>query len=308
MTSARKWMCAAITVVTLGGLAGAPTQAAAFPDVIPLPIGFAPEGIVVGAGPTAYAGSLSSGDIVEVDLVTGAVETLATGPGAASTVGLAYDARTDSIFVAGGLSGGARVVDATTGALVTAYSFGGGFINDVVVTRDAAYFTDSFAPFMYRVELGAGGTPSGAFEPVPLTGLTFIPGTFNANGIVATPDGSTLIVVNGSSEELFAVDPTTGDSTPIDLGGDAVPNGDGLVLVGPKLYVVQNFLNQIAEFRLSPDLTSAERVDTITDPDFDIPTTADVFGRSLYAVNARFDVAPPGSNPPIEFDIVRVDR
>lgn len=304
----RRWMCGAITAVTLGGIAGTPTQASSFPDVIPLPIGFAPEGIVVGAGPTAYAGSLSSGDIVEVDLVTGAVETLATGPGAASTVGLAHDARTDSIFVAGGSSGGGRIIDATSGALVDEYAFGGGFVNDVVVTRDAAYFTDSFAPFMYRVDLGAGGAPTGTFEAVPLTDFTFIPGTFNANGIVATPDGDTLIIVNGSSGELFTVDPTTGDSTAIDLGGDMVLNGDGLVLVGRTLYVVQNFLEQIGEFRLSPDLTSAERTDTITDPDFAIPTTADVFGSSLYAVNARFDVAPPGSNPQIEFDIVRVDR
>ena len=306
--NARNWTCAAIATVALVGLAGTPAEASSFPDVIPLPIGFAPEGIVVGSGPTAYAGSLSSGDIVEVDLVTGKVETLATGPGAASTVGLAHDARTDSIFVAGGFTGGGRIIDASSGALVAEYSFGGGFVNDVVVTRDAAYFTDSFAPFMYRVDLGAGGAPTGTSEAIPLGGFTFIPGTFNANGVVATPDGATLIVVNGSSGELFTVDPSTGDSTPVDLGGDAVPNGDGLVLVGPTLYVVQNFLDQIGEFRLSPDLTSAARTDTITDPDFAIPTTADVFGSSLYAVNARFDVAPPGSSPPIEFDIVRVDR
>jgi hypothetical protein len=55
--NARNWTCAAIATVALVGLAGTPAEASSFPDVIPLPIGFAPEGIVVGAGPTAYAGS-----------------------------------------------------------------------------------------------------------------------------------------------------------------------------------------------------------------------------------------------------------
>jgi hypothetical protein len=31
-------------------------------------------------------------------------------------------------------------------------------------------------------------------------------------------------------------------------GGETVPNGDGLLLLGRTLYVVQNRLNQVAEF------------------------------------------------------------
>jgi len=34
------------------------------------------------------------------------------------------------------------------------------------------------------------------------------------------------------------VDPDTGEASAIDLGGDAVPNGDGLLLRGHTLYVV----------------------------------------------------------------------
>jgi hypothetical protein len=42
---------------------------------------------------------------------------------------------------------------------------------------------------------------------------------------------------------------------------------------------------------------------------FRIPTTTDVFGGSLHAVNARFDVAPPGGGATgIEFEIVKVDK
>lgn len=44
----------------------------------------------------------------------------------------------------------------------------------------------------------------------------------------ATDDGGTLIIVNGSTGELYKVDPETGGATVIDLGGKAV-FGDGLV-------------------------------------------------------------------------------
>ena len=46
----------------------------------------------------------------------------------------------------------------------------------------------------------------------------------------ATDDGRTLIVVNSQEGVLYNVDPETGMSTPIDLGGEVV-NGDGLVRV-----------------------------------------------------------------------------
>jgi hypothetical protein len=49
-------------------------------------------------------------------------------------------------------------------------------INDVVLTRDAAYFTESTAPFLYRVALGPGGEPSPDFEEIPLTANFGVPG------------------------------------------------------------------------------------------------------------------------------------
>lgn len=56
-------------------VAAAPSTTA-FPDVIDLPDGLQPEGIAVGGGPVAYAGSLADGDIVRVDLRSGTVTTL----------------------------------------------------------------------------------------------------------------------------------------------------------------------------------------------------------------------------------------
>ena len=132
-----------------------------------------------------------------------------------------------------------------------------------------------------------------------------MPGGFNTNGIVATPDGSALIIVNTSQGKLYRVDPETGEAALIDLRGASANNGDGLVLVGRTLYVVQNFANQIAEFQLKGDYSAAKLRQVIIDDNFDIPTTADNHGAWLYAVNARFGT-PPG--PDVAYDIVRVKR
>lgn len=277
------------------------------PDVIPLPDGFQPEGIVIGRGPHAYVGSLGDGRIYRASLRTGEGAVLVAPPEGRIAVGLDLDERSGLLWVAGGPTGEAYVYDAATGRDVAAYDLGGAFVNDVIVTREAAYFTDSFRPVLYRVPLGPGGRPGDTFDALPLGGdFQFLPGEFNANGIAATPDGRTLLVVNASTGTLYAVAPATGAATAIQ--GVSTPSGDGLVLDGPRtLYVVQNFFNKIAEVRLSPDLATATLVAELTDPAFRIPTTADDFGRSLYAVNARFDLgipAPPGT----AFEIVRVRK
>lgn len=290
----------------------AQNSAVAFPDVIPLPVGFSPEGVVVGAGPDFYVGSLADGSIFKGNLISGEGGILVPGQAGSLAVGLAFDPRSDYLYVAGGLDGSARVYDAGSGALVGSFAApGAGFINDVIVTRTAAYFTDSFTPTLYRLALGAGGTvpDPGALDAIPLGGdFTSIPGAFNANGVEATADGASLLVVNGSTGELYRVDPLTGNALEIDLGGGAVPSGDGLVLEGQTLYVVQNFLNQIAEIRLAPDLASGVIERVITSPLFRIPTTADRFGNALYAVNARFDVATPGVPNALDFEVVRVGQ
>jgi sugar lactone lactonase YvrE len=104
---------------------------------------------------------------------------------------------------------------------------------------------------------------------------------------------------------LYDVDPNTGVATQIDLGGDSVVNGDGILLQGKTLYVVQNQNNQIAVVQLSPDLTSGTIVDTIISANFRVPTTIARFGDSLYAVNARFGTPP---TPDTEYEVVRVTR
>jgi sugar lactone lactonase YvrE len=118
---------------------------------------------------------------------------------------------------------------------------------------------------------------------------------FNLNGIDATPNGKTLIAVQTNTGKLFRIDPATGVAQEISLGGESVPNGDGILLDGKTLYVVQNQLNRVAVIDLAPDLASGHVVTRLTDPDFDVPTTIDELGRRLYAVNARFGNPDPAN-------------
>lgn len=285
--------------------------AAAFPDTVPLPDGFQPEGVVTGYGTELYAGSLADGSIYRANLRTGEGEVVVSPPEGRVAVGLDFDRRSGLLFVSGGNTGMAFVYNPQSGDTVASYELtteANSFVNDVIVTREAAYFTASFRPVIYRVPLGPGGSPADAtaVEEIALGGdFEFVPDSFNANGIEALPNGRALIVVNSTTGELYLVDPASGEATLIDLGGGSVPNGDGILLHGKTLYVVQNQLNQIAVVELASDFMSGEIVGTITDSDFDVPTTIARFGPYLYAVNARFGT-PPG--PDVEYNVIQVRR
>ncbi|WP_440900272.1 SMP-30/gluconolactonase/LRE family protein [Actinosynnema sp.] len=271
----------------------------AFPAEFPLPDGFLPEGIAIGDRPTAYFGSRADGDLYRVDLRTGRGEVFSQGPGTAS-VGLEVD-RADRLFVAGGAAGDGRVVDARSGAVLASYRFAQDadtFVNDVVVTRDAAYFTDSRKALLYRLPLGRAGELPSEFDVVPLTGdFSLTPGVNNANGITTTPDGRALLVVQSNTGKLFRVNPDTGLAREVDLGGEVLTNGDGLLLDGRGLYVVQNRLNTVALFSLDRAGTAASLVTRVTDPRFDVPTTIARFGDRLYLPNARFTTEPTPTTP-----------
>ena len=179
-------------------------------------------------------------------------------------------------------------------------------MNDVIVTRTAAYFTDSQNPALYVVPLGSGGAlpDSASFTVLPLSGDYVMASGFNANGIAATPNGKSLIIVQSNTGLLYRVDPSSGIATLIDLNGALVTIGDGILLDGQTLYVSRNALNQIAVVKLDPSLATGDYVGDIVSPDFKIPTTIAEFGNSLYAVNARFGEPIEGT----QYQIVRVSK
>jgi len=293
-----------MSVMLIGGTALRP-----FPEVIPLPNGFQPEGIASGNGSTFFVGSIPTGAIYRGDLRTGEGEVLVPGQDGRMSIGMKFDSRTDLLFVVGGPTGMAFVYDGNTGEDVAAIQLTTepSFINDVVVTNDAAYFTNSSQAEFYRVPLNNNGElPDPAVsETVPLSGDFQLVAGFNTNGIDATPNGKTLIIVNSALGTLYTVNPESGYASLIDLDGDSVLNGDGILLHGKTLYVVQNFFNQIAVVELSPDLNTGSVDRFITSSYFRIPTTIARFGSSLYAVNARFDITPTSGT---EYEVVKVLR
>jgi hypothetical protein len=141
-----------------------------------------------------------------------------------------------------------------------------------------------------RMAVGAG--VPGPFRTLALSGpAADISGEFNLNGIQATANGKTLIVAHSANDELYTVDPTSGASAAI--AGVSVPNVDGIVLEGSRLWVVQGPSNQVTRIRLSPHLSSGVVEKVITSDLFQFPTTAARFGRRLAVVNAKFDTGIP---------------
>jgi len=290
---------------------GSATTAANRPDLFPttisLPNGFLPEGIAIGLLPYAFFGSRADGDIYRVNLVTGNGTVFSQGPGTPS-LGLKVDLLA-RLFVAGGPAGDARVVNAVTGRVLASYKFANAptFINDVVLTGNAAWFTDSQNAFLYKLPFGKfGKLPSqDQVVKVPLGGEWSQTPGFNANGIARTPDGKALLVIQSSTGTLFRVNPGSGVATRVDLGGEALPNGDGLLLSGRTLFVVQNQLNTVAVVRLNAAGTSGEVTQRVTDPRFDVPTTVAAFGNRLYLPNARFNTPP---TPDTTYTAVAIPR
>lgn len=292
---------------TMIGSAGA---ASSFPEVISLPNGFQPEGIATGNGTTFYVGSIPTGAIYKGNLLTGEGDVLVPAQAGRNAIGMKYDKRSGLLFVAGGPTGDAFVYNGETGENIAEIQLEPAlpsFFNDIAITQDAVYFTNSFQPILYRIPLLKNGQlPE---DPIPVDAIAlggeyqFTAGAFNANGIAATPDGRTLIIVNSTEGALYRVDPATGVATHIDLGTGAVPNGDGILLRGKTLYVVQNQLNRIAVIELNSDYSAGTIERTITNPLFRVPTTVAALGNALYLVNARFGTP---ATPDTEYEVVRV--
>ena len=287
----------ALFVVATGVAAAAPS----FPATIALPRAFQPEGISIKAT-TFYVGSIPTGSIYRGNLRTGTGSVFIQRTGRAA-IGVEVDNR-NRLFVAGGPTGKAFVYNTRTRADIATYDLAAGFINDVVVTRTGAYFTNSSRAELYRIPIGNGGRLGTTVQTIPLQPPYAQGAGFNVNGIDATPNGRWLVIVQSSTGKLYRVNPSTGATTEITLGGENVLNGDGILLDGRRLYVVQNQQNRIAVIDLNPTLTSGRVVTRITDSRFAVPTTIDDLGRRLYAVNARF-----GSDPATtDYQVVQVRK
>lgn len=280
-----------VLVVTIPQAAGAGSR----PKLIELPDGFQPEGIATEKGSDFFTGSLVDGAIFKGSLRSGKGEIFV--PGMSGRVAVGLSVRGNMLFVAGGPTGDAYVYNTRTGEELGLFDLTDAdstFVNDVIASRDAAWFTDSVNQQLYKVPIKGKGK-FGRPKVVPLTGdIVYVPGEFNANGIEAARNGKQLIVVQSNTGQLFKVDPDTGEATEIDLAGESVPSGDGILLDGGhRLWVLQNAINTLTLVDLRSTLESGRVVSRTTDEDFDVPTTVAESGNRLAIVNARFDVPSP---------------
>jgi len=317
-----------VLIVALLGLAfNVPMLAQSpFPDVIPL--GFRPEGVAITFDTNIYVSSVDDGNIWRGDVRTGTGEFLVNLATPLFGLGLSYDPRTNYLFVAGGFVATvvsntdlARVYDATTGELIKSFSFPPPtaacpgidhpwgfhvyhFANDVVVTRDGAYITDSVNPCIYKLPLGPGGRLAENAEEIVLDGG--LPGSgswpdFVPNGIEATPNGKNLLVVDSVGGGLYRIDPTSGGWTEV-LGG--LFGGDGILLINKTLYVARSMFNndlvlasggtpllkdQITVVELNTQMTTGRITQTIEHDALCRPATIAAFGSYLYVANAAMD-------------------
>jgi hypothetical protein len=297
-------LSAALIVVAVAVTATSSAAPKPYPEVIQLPRGFQPEGIEVGRGTTFYVGSVATGAIYRGNLRAGSGKILVPGGAGRPATGIELDER-NRLFVAGASTGKAYVYNARTGALIRTYTFATSdtFINDVTLVASGAVFTDSRKAVFYHVPIA----PNGALEDhhtIPIEGAYALAAGFNLNGI-ETSSRDDLIAVQSNKGKLFRIDSGTGESREISLGSQSVTNGDGLLLNGRTLYVVQNRENRVAVISLSANFLTGRVVRRLMDRDFDVPTTIDDLGRRLYAVNARFGTSNPSS---AKYQVVQVRK
>jgi sugar lactone lactonase YvrE len=248
-----------------------------------------PEGITLGPADDYFVGSSADGTIFRGRLTEETASVwLPPDPDRAVALGLpTYDSQ---LLVCGGKTGLFHAYDVETRALVARRAVDG-YLNDVWVSGDHAFVTDSSQPIVWRFDLRAIDAPP---EPIKLPQAGYL------NGITAR-DG-VLFVADQGDEVLWRIDP---DGSAAVIATDYA--ADGLLLVGDLLIGVCNRgeTSQTAEFFLSVlRLTADGRAIPLgehTDPRFATPTTLALAGDRLLVVNAQFGRRP---DPVLPFTVV----
>lgn len=262
-----------------------------------------PEGIAYDdATGDFFVGSSIDGTIFRGNVRTGDVEVFQPGSPGRVAIGLALD-DAGRLYVAGGVSGAVAVYDTTTGQRLVEVANGlapNTFLNDITIgPAGEAIITDSFNPGLRFLPAAAvpadDGAPAAAPEPAALnlfvdlatSGFDLVQPGFNANGIVTTPDGRYLLVIQTNTGNLYRVDIATTETILVDLGGATLPGGDGIELDGQTLYVVN--AGQITPVTLAADFASGTLGTSFSDPSFSSPTSLARYDGCLLVVNSQFE-------------------
>ncbi|MCA1718422.1 MAG: superoxide dismutase [Actinobacteria bacterium] len=228
-----------------------------------------------------------------------------------TAVGLKVDEE-GRLFIASGDTGRILVYDVETRELIRALDTPSSemtFINDVTVALDgSAYFTDSMRPTLFRAPTAPDGGVGEAEPWLELEGtpIEYEEG-FNLNGIAATGEGRCLLTVQSNTGNLYRIDIESREVKQIDLGGEALTGGDGILLDGQTLYVVRGGESVIVPIKLAEDFASGEVGEGFSDPSFARPTTIAKFGDRLLVVNSQFDRRESGEGPELPFTVSAIE-
>jgi sugar lactone lactonase YvrE len=243
-----------------------------------------------------YVGSTTDGTVFRGNVEGGPKEAEVflepESDGRTTAIGMEVD-KEGRLFIAGGDTGRIFVYDTESADLVRRLDTPDAestFLNDVAVTPDGdVYLTDSMRPVLFRVT----STADGVSEAEPWLNFEGTPAEyeegFNLNGIDATDDGRYLVAVQSNTGELFRIDTESKEVVEINLGGETLTNGDGLLLDGRTVYVVRNEQELIVPVELSGEYISGEVGEPFTDPSFAFPTTLAKTDGRLLVVNSQFD-------------------
>lgn len=273
-----------------------------------------PEGVGVDhATGDFFVGSTNDGTIYRGTLDgSGASDAGAVAPflaggedGRTAATGIKVDQQ-GRLWVAGRDTGRAWVYDSDTGDLIQALETPPAqrtLINDLTFTPDATYLTDSFRPVIWRVERSANRVGT---EMTPWLDLaeTIIPTDteFGLNGVTASDDGQVLLTVHFDTGRLFRIDIATRQVTEIDLGGDLLTTGDGILLDGQNLLVVREEPAGVYPVRLNGDLTRGE-VDDPFGEGLLLPTTIAEYDGEVLVVNSQLN---DQDSPDLPFTVSRI--
>jgi hypothetical protein len=219
-------------------------------------------------------------------------------PGAAGQSAVGIKVRGNKLYVAGGMTGTITVYDLSTKQAIATFQTGaGGFLNDLVVTRNGdAWVTDSFRPTLWHVtgeQVRAGGGTPQAIDVSAAFGTT--PGEFHANGIVAL-NSHRFVVVDSTTGALQRINVRQGVATIQAITGVTLPGGDGMIRDRGRLVVVQGGPPaQLSFVKLTRSGRQGSTLGTETSTNLAGPSTV-ARARKLYlVVNADFALSksPP---------------
>lgn len=265
-----------------------------------------PEGIAYeAASGRFFVGSTTTGDIFVGQGERRELELYLPGgqDGRTSVLGMKVDGQ-GRLFVAGGRAGNLFVYCLKDKQLLASFGTGleGSMVNDVAVAADgAAYFTDSLVPCLYKVSPDSHGGWTLEYLDLEGTAVVYEAG-INFNGIVAAPDGY-LIAVQMNTGKLFRLCWDSGDVQPI-MADVALTHGDGMLLLGSRLYVMRNRANELVVLELRKDWLTAKKIAAVTDERFDFTTTFACDGRRLLMVNGQLDKRQTDIPPNLPFRVI----